>query len=37
MKKFDKNCLLCKYKYDSNACFDAAFKMYVNGFCSLRK
>jgi hypothetical protein len=26
MKKFDKNCLLCKYKYDSNACFDAVFK-----------
>ena len=26
MKKFDKNCLLCKYKYDSNACFDAIFE-----------
>lgn len=22
---FDKQCLFCKYKYDSNACFDATF------------
>lgn len=26
MKKFDKNCLFCKYKYDSNACFHATFE-----------
>lgn len=25
MKKFDKNCLLCKYKYDEAACFDATY------------
>ena len=30
MKKYNKQCFLCKYKYDSDACFDAIFNKGYN-------